>query len=190
MVLVGLGVVTWLLARPTLARGMRRRGYDPTPWLLLGLLLPPAAVVLALVELLRPAPNYARVVRPGRVLPGGFDVLVNLDSSTRALEAAATVLAALRPRLRTLGLARVLPRGCGRLWERQVTAELCRDAEALGVPGAQLMVLFGRPQDALLHYGRHGQLRLVVTAEQPRLAQALRQSGQVAVAARRKSPLC
>ncbi len=181
MVLVGFGVVTWLLVGPSLAWVMSRRGYDRTAWLLIGLLLPAIAVILALVELLWPASTSPRILTPGRVQPGSLDVLIHVDPSTGALESA-NVLAALRPRLRTLGLARVLPRGSGHLAERRTAGELCRDAEALGVPGAQLVVLFGCPQEALRHYATIANYSLVVTAERPRVAEALREGGQPAVA--------
>jgi hypothetical protein len=181
--LVALAVVAWLLVAPSLAWLMRRHGYDPIPWLLLGLLWSPLALILALVELVWPTPCAPRVLAPGRVQQGSLDVLVNLDSSPRSVEAAAKAIPQLRPRLRTLSLIRVLPRGVGPRIQQRNAGELRRDATALGGPDAQLVLLFGRPEQALGQYAATANHPLVITTGQPGLAQALRQGGQEAVEA-------
>ncbi len=108
MILVALVVLTSLLVAPSLAWLMHRNGYDAFPWFLLGLTSAPLAVILAFAELLWPTSYCPRVLAPGQVQHGSLDVLVNVDSSPRSLEAAAKILTHLRPRLRTLGLTRVL----------------------------------------------------------------------------------
>lgn len=178
MILLALGVLTWLLVGPSLTWLMRRRGYDPIPWLLLGLMWGPLAVILALAELAWPASDCPRVLAPGHVQQGSLDVLVNLDSSPRSVNAADKAMAHLRPRLRTLGLTRVLPRGCGRLAERRNAAELGRDAAALGVPDAHLVLLFGPAEQALRQYAATANYTVVVTTGQPGLAQALHKAGR------------
>lgn len=180
MILVALGVVTWLAVGPSLAWLMRRHGYDPIPWLLLGLLCAPLAVILAFVELTWPTSYSPRVLAPGQMRQGSLDVLVNLDAWPRSLEAAAKALAHLRPRLRTLGLTRVLPRGGGRLAERQAAVELRRDAAALGVHGAHVVLLLGRPEQALGQYAATANYSPVITTGQPGLTHVLNQSGQAA----------
>ncbi|MFN2555540.1 MAG: hypothetical protein ABR592_01485 [Nitriliruptorales bacterium] len=169
MILLPLGVLTWLLVGPSLAWLMRRRGYDPFPWLLLGLMGGPLAVILAFGKLAWPTSDCPRVLAPGHVQQGNLDVLVNLDPSPRSVDAAAKALTHLRPWLRTLGLTRVLPRGGGRLAERRNAAELGRDAAALGVPGAHLVLLFGRPEQALRQYAATVNCTLVVATGRPGL---------------------
>ncbi len=89
MILVALGVLTWLLVGASLTWLMSRHGHDRVPWLLLGLMGAPLAVILALAELGWPTSACPRVLRPGQVQQGSLDVLVNLEPSPRSVEAAA-----------------------------------------------------------------------------------------------------
>jgi hypothetical protein len=73
-----------------LAIVMGRVGYSPFAWGLLGLLLAPIALLLALVEVRNERPWWTRLVASGDPGGGPVDVLVGIDGSPES--AAATTL--------------------------------------------------------------------------------------------------
>ncbi len=121
VILVAAGILTWLLVGPSLAWLMRPRGHDPVPWLLLGLIWAPLAVILAFAELVWPTSYSPRVLTPAK-------------SSREASTYWSTSIPhhdRWRPQPRPW---LTYARGCAP-W-------------ALGVPGAQVVLLFGRPGTA------------------------------------------
>ena len=97
----------WIGFGLLLALVMGRHGHDPFAWWLLGTLLGPLAVPLAVSSEGRQAerPERLRVEVPGR---GPVDVLVGLDGSPEAAAALLTVLDLLGPQLGRLTLATVI----------------------------------------------------------------------------------
>ena len=99
--------VSWAGIGLALALVMGRRGHDPFAWWLLGTLLGPLALPLA-VSAERRRGEGAWLVRSGRPGPGPVDVLVGLDGSAEADAALAAALDLLGPRLGRLTLATVV----------------------------------------------------------------------------------
>jgi nucleotide-binding universal stress UspA family protein len=98
---------TWVGIGLLLALIMGRHGHDPFAWWLLGTLLGPLALPLAVSAEHRRG-ERAWLVRGGRPGRGPVDVLVGLDDSGEAAAALATVLDLLGPRLGRLTLVTVL----------------------------------------------------------------------------------
>jgi nucleotide-binding universal stress UspA family protein len=98
---------TWVGVGLLLALVMGCHGHDPFAWWLLGTLLGPLALPLA-VSAEHRREKWAWLVRAGRPGRGPVDVLVGLDGSGEAAAALATVLELLGPRLGRLILVTVL----------------------------------------------------------------------------------
>jgi nucleotide-binding universal stress UspA family protein len=104
---LGALAATWAGIGLLLALVMGRHGHDPFPWWLLGTLLGPLALPLAIAAERRRG-ERAWLVRSGRPGRGPVDVLVGLDGSAEAAAALAAVLELLGPRLGRLTLATVI----------------------------------------------------------------------------------
>jgi nucleotide-binding universal stress UspA family protein len=104
---LGALAATWVGVGLLLALVMGRHGHDPFAWWLLGILLGPLALPLA-VSAERRRGERAWLVRAGRPGRGPVDVLVGLDGSGEATAALAAVLDLLGPRLGRLTLATVI----------------------------------------------------------------------------------
>jgi nucleotide-binding universal stress UspA family protein len=97
----------WVGVGLLLALVMGRHGHDPFAWWLLGTLLGPLALPLA-ISAQRRRRGQAWLVRSGRPGQGPVDVLVGLDGSGEATAALAAALELLGPRLGRLTLVTVL----------------------------------------------------------------------------------
>ena len=104
---LGALAATWVAVGLLLAVVMGRHGHDPFAWWLLGTVLGPLALPLAVAAQQR-LRGRAWVVRSGRPGRGPVDVLVGLDGSAEAAAALAAVLELLGPRLGRLTLATVI----------------------------------------------------------------------------------
>ena len=138
----------WLAIGLVLSLVMARRGFDGFGWLVLGTLLGPLALILAVDANLhrdeaREAPASA-VPQPHE----GVDVLVGMDGSPEAVAALDTVRHLFGPRLGRLTLATVIPFDGGREVERLAVAALERRVSGSQEPAPALEVLHGRPSDA------------------------------------------
>jgi nucleotide-binding universal stress UspA family protein len=171
---------TWLCAGLLLALVMGRHGHDPFPWWLIGSVLGPLALPLALSAKRRRLATASRTVQAGVPGRGPVDVLVGIDGSPEAAAALTAALDLLGSRLGRLTLASVT-RLDGSVEhdreERQALAQLERQAELArgrlaatppgpGLPGnpqlPQIVLLSGRPSQALERLAAEGGFDLLV----------------------------
>lgn len=145
----------WLAVGLVLSVVMGRRGHSSYGWLVLGTLLGPLAMVLALDawrhdERLGPATLGGEVTStPGS---GPVDVLVGYDGSPDSIGAMEAAIGLLGDRLGRLTVATVVPYGGVKEQERLADEALRRLAD--GRPGRplELAVLHGHPSVALHQY--------------------------------------
>ena len=82
---MALTIAAVVVARPCLALAlsglMGRRGYDRASWWVVGMLMGPAAVLLALFELLGPTDGRSVVLETGEVWDGDLNVVVQIDDT-------------------------------------------------------------------------------------------------------------
>jgi nucleotide-binding universal stress UspA family protein len=90
-----------------LAIAMGRVGYSPFAWGLLGLLLGPIALLLALIEVRNERPWWARLVASGDPGSGPVDALVGIDGSPESAAATTAALELLGSRVGRLTLVAV-----------------------------------------------------------------------------------
>jgi hypothetical protein len=177
VVMIVLGVVVWLSIPPLLSRAMRRRGYDGGSWMVVGLLFGPVGVALAILELLSGVPKGSRILEAGLTGKGEVSILVVLEADSPTPPPTAG-LAEVRPHLRRLGLAQILPKGGPRLDERQAQQMLRRAAIRLDHP--EIVLLFGRPDLAIAAHAVAGAYDVVVTARaDPLVSERLAAIGRV-----------
>jgi len=111
-----------------LAGVMGRRGHDPFGWWLLGTVLGPLALPLALSAERKRRSAVVRVLRQGTPGGGPVDVLVGIDGSPEAAAALMAALDLLGPRLGRLTLAAVT-RPDGSVEQRREVARSCGELE-------------------------------------------------------------
>ena len=146
----------WLAIGLVLAIVMGRRGHNGFEWLVLGTVLGPLGVVLA-VDAGRHHERLAPdVLASGGLVagstgsgPGPVDVLVGFDGSPESAAAMDAVVGLLGERIGRLTVATVVPFGDVKAEERQARAGLGRLAGR--IPGREptLEVLHGHPSAAL-----------------------------------------
>jgi nucleotide-binding universal stress UspA family protein len=188
--------VTWLAIGAALSAIMGRRGHDPFVWWLLGTVLGPLAIILALVPTDRRRPAVAPRHGGPRVR-GRVDVLVGLDGSTHAAGALQAMLGLLGDRLGRVTLATVLPRddSAQRRLDRSAARERLEDVAATIVragsgPRPRIALLSGRPADELERFAiEEGYDLLVVGARGVGLSTALLGSTATTLAARGRVPV-
>ncbi len=146
----------WFVIGLDLSLTMSRRGHSGFSWLVLGTLLGPFAVVLAVDashhdEKLKPV--SVGHPRPERRL--GVDVLVGYDGSPGSLAAIEAPAKLLGDRLGRLTVATVVPFDNLVEAEQLAIAALRRlsDASSAGEVVTDLKVLHGRPAEALREWG-------------------------------------
>jgi nucleotide-binding universal stress UspA family protein len=149
-----LGVaVAWVMTGVVLAVLMRRRGHHFLVWLVLGSVLGPFAVFLALERLRdRPLPNATE-------LAGDCDLLVGVDGSAESVAALRDALGLLGDRLTSVTIATVLnhderdtPAGD----DARRSAQRMLDDVVTLIEGheARSEILYGRADEALIAYAR------------------------------------
>jgi nucleotide-binding universal stress UspA family protein len=196
----------WIGIGLLLALVMGRHGHDPFAWWLLGTLLGPLALPLALSAERRQAERaqQLRIGVPGR---GPVDVLVGLDGSPEAAAALLTVLDLLGPQLGRLTLATVIDLDASAEHDRakdQARAELLRRADQIrmrlwspsqdpdehGRPVPDLILLPGQPAEALQRLAAEGAYDLVVVGGRGSgLSKVLLGSTATTLAAQAKVPV-
>jgi nucleotide-binding universal stress UspA family protein len=122
-------MVTFVCIGLVLAIVMGRLGHSPFAWGLLGLLLGPIALLLALVEVRNERPWWTRLVASGPV-----DVLVGIDGSPESAAATTAALELLGDRVGRLTLVAVTEvddSTAGREERARLRQELERQAEAV-----------------------------------------------------------
>jgi len=154
----------WLAIGVILSIVMGRRGHNGFGWLIVGGLLGPLGVVLAVnakdhEEQLAPASLHTGPADPAG--PGPVDVLVGYDGSQESVAAMDAVIELLGDRLGRLAVASVVPYGDGREHERKATEDLRHLAQQSSGRVADLEVLHGHPSVALREFAMAGGYDLI-----------------------------
>lgn len=156
--------VGWAAIGVTLALVMGRRGHSGFAWLVLGAVLGPLAVVLAVDATRherRPGAEIVLAATPPTSGTGPVDVLVGYDGSQEALAAAEAVVELFGTRLGRLTAATVVPYGEATDARRRA-ADALRDLAGHSrgrVPGLEL--LRGHPSAALGAFAAGGHYDLI-----------------------------
>lgn len=148
-------VLVWLAIGLTASVVMGRRGHDAFGWLVIGMVLGPLAIPIAVRTIREERPIGAREVQAGRAGAGSIDVLVGLDGSEASERALRRSLELLGDRVGRLTLATVLGReGPATGWfdETDAVSAIERIAASLPGHGPGVVVLRGRPADALVRH--------------------------------------
>lgn len=147
-------VTVWVAIGVVLSIVMSRRGHNGFEWLVLGAVLGPLAVVLAI-----DARRHSENLEPQLVAAaskeyrlGPVDVLVGYDGSPQSAAAIDAVVALLGDRLGRLTVATVVPYGDVRELERTAEAELRALGRHMAGHMPELEVLHGRPSTALREF--------------------------------------
>ena len=160
-------VSIWLAIGLVLAFVMRRRGHDFSVWLVLGAVLGPLAVPLA-IERVRFHRASERLWRSTGSPPHrGFDLLAAVDGSVEAVVALETALGLFGDRISSLTLVTVLDYDSQASYtgqEVQTEARQLLDevAQQLSFEPVDRQVLFGRPADAIAEFARTSGMELIV----------------------------
>lgn len=157
-----LGVLlAWAVIGVVLGVVMTRRGYSGFGWGVLGAILGPFAVLLALLAYV--PPRQDAVVGTGRPGQGSVDVLAGIDDSWECRHAVGAASSLLGSRVGRFTLAAVVPFDATPEEEKHARRTLDDVHGALRVLGAlqgvdpDQVVLHGKPADALRHYAtEHG----------------------------------
>lgn len=131
-VFLSLMMATFACIGFVLAIVMGRLGFSPFAWGLLGLLLGPIALLLALVEVRNERPWWSRLVASGDPGSGPVDVLVGIDGSPESAAATTAALELLGDRVGRLTLVAVTDVDdsvAGREEQARLRGELERQAE-------------------------------------------------------------
>jgi nucleotide-binding universal stress UspA family protein len=195
----------WVGVGLLLALVMGRHGHDPFAWWLLGTLLGPLALPLA-VSAEHRREKWAWLVRAGRPGHGPVDVLVGLDGSAEATAALAAALELLGPRLGRLTLVTVLELDASVEHDRaqaRARAELERQGRLVqlrlstgqhgpddGRRVPRLVLLTGHPAEALSRLAAEGGYDLLVVGSRGAgLSRVLLGSTATTLAAQAKVPV-
>ena len=195
-----LAAAVWLATGLVLSVAMGRRGHDPFVWWLLGTLLGPLALALAIPQARRRPSQRTRVVRPAAD-HGLVDVLIGLDGSAHAEAALQSALELLGGRLGRVTLATVMPLDDSpqqRLDRSAAMERLERAGARVAMAGSadhprgapELVLLSGRPADELERRAiEDGYGLLVVGARGAGLSKTLLGSTATELAARGRVPV-
>jgi nucleotide-binding universal stress UspA family protein len=160
---IGVIVVTWVAIGLTLSVVMGRRGHDAWAWMVLGTLLGPLAIALAIDERRhRYAEGVRSVLRPGVAGAGSLDVLVGADGSAESGAALEGVRHLLSGCLGRVTVATVVPFDASPETEKLAAAAVERQVGAADDDRLRVEVLRGKPADALTAAGTEGDYDLIV----------------------------
>ena len=123
-------LMVWLGCGIAAALALGRRGHDPYPWALLGAVLGPLVVPLAL-QARAAERSSAERVSSGVAGPGAVDVLVGIDGSEASMQALDAAIRIVGSGLGRLELVRVLTFGA--LDVKATPADHGRHEETLGL---------------------------------------------------------
>ena len=133
-VFLSLLLATFVCIGLVLAIVMGRLGYNSFTWLVLGLLLGPIGLLLAVASVREGRPSWSRLVAGGHPGSGPVDVLIGIDGSRESATAATAALDLLGDRLGRLAMVAVtaIDEGpAGHEEQARLHAELERQAQAL-----------------------------------------------------------
>lgn len=207
--LLPLVIAAWIAVGPALGLFMGRRGHNAFGWLVIGSLLGPMAIPVAIAGA-RSEPRHADEVLASAVPGhGDVDVLVGLDGSTESVAALHAALAILGPRIRRLSLAGVVDFDVGAsespaLGEPELCAELSlQEAYVLSMRPAlelavaddlalrpEVAILRGKPARALLQKATEDGFDLIVVGTRGRsVTRALLGSVAIELTSQSKVPV-
>lgn len=158
---------TWTLIGLALAFTMRRRGHDFIVWMVLGVILGPFAIPLA-VERVRFHEGERSTSEHKPTPPHvGFDILVGLDGSNEARRALDSAVALFGWYLTSLTIATVLDFDSElspAAEERRTKAQEMLDevAEGIDFDPIETELLFGKPDRALSDFARTRGMEMIV----------------------------
>jgi nucleotide-binding universal stress UspA family protein len=159
-------LLVWLAIGLTASVMMGRRGHDAFGWLVIGTVLGPLAIPIAVRTIREEQSTRGREIRAGSPGVGSVDLLVGLDGSEASERALRRSLELLGNRVGRLTLATVLGHeGPATGWFDEADAVSALERIAAALPGHEpgAVVLRGRPADALVrHADEHGAELLVV----------------------------
>jgi len=183
-----IGVVTGLV--------MGRRGFSAWAWLFIGVVLGPLVVPLAFASIREGRPVMLERLSEGRPSGGGTNVLIGIDGSDGASDAARASLAVVGSALGRCTLAGVIDRDTARApaalrLERERLQEALQ-AVAGSIPRVEpdIVLLEGKPVDALTRFAAEGGYELIVVGRRGRgatkallgsTAEALARGGDIPV---------
>jgi nucleotide-binding universal stress UspA family protein len=151
--------VVWVAIGIALSLVMGRRGYDAWGWLIVGAVLGPLAIVLALTT--RPDPSApTRAISTGHSVGDHVDVLVGVDGSPQSEAALRGVAALFGDRLGRLAVATVVPHDATGETERAANALVARVPDGVGAK-IERIVLRGRPPTALREQAAVGEYDVI-----------------------------
>ena len=150
-------LLVWALIGVSTALVMGRRGHQPFTWLLLGFILGPLVVPVAISNPRQPGQGLLRRLSAGVSGGGSVDVLVGVDGSPESEAAARAAVALVGPAIGRLTLAGVVDyesAGAARTSdeETRATAALERVAALMGDHDAGTLLLTGVPAEALMRH--------------------------------------
>ena len=156
--------VCWLAIGLVLAIAMGRRGHNSFGWLVVGMIMGPLGIVLAIDarrhdEQLRPAPLAPH--RPSVSRRGPVDVLVGYDGSSESAAAVKAVVKLLGRRLGRLTVATVVSYGDVPHLERIAREKLQSLAGPRSAGARQFEILHGHPSVALAQRAAEGGYNLI-----------------------------
>lgn len=169
--------VLWLAIGVATAYVMGRRGHGGFGWLIVGAVLGPLALALAVDSTRRAQVGSEPVGQLGDAGEGPVDVLVGIDGSPESSAALRAACDLLGPRLGRLTLAAVVSYEAGErtAGERaEAVAMLQREATAVSTFGPGMVVLSGPPAETLVtHSTEEGYHLLAVGTRGRGLSKAL-----------------
>jgi len=156
---------TWAIIGLVVALTMRRRGHDLHEWLVLGVVLGPLVVPLA-VERARFHSTGRQTESPER-LGGRFDLLAGLDGSIEAVDALKTALRLFGGCVSSVTIVKVLDYDSlsspsGAELRTEANEMLASVAGQIPIDHVDTRILFGRPDRAIAEYARDAGIELVV----------------------------
>ena len=180
-------VAGWTGIGALLSVVMGRRGHSATTWLVMGVLLGPFAIVLALASTAteEQADEWNATSSPAS---GGLHLVVGYDGSATSLEAARTASTLLAGRLDSLTLCTVVPFGEVPANIAVAESRLTAAASELGA-GTVTAVVHGHPARALIDTAEAGGFDILVVGTRGHgLSERLLGSAATELAARSTVP--
>ncbi len=163
-------LVLWSGSGLLLALFMRRRGHNLVAHATLGIGFGPLVALFGLAQRSQPT-GPATVISPGgpNPGPGWLDVLVGLDGSSGSIASAGAALEMLGGSVRRLRLASVLDFETARTrdsfdTDERLVVQLRDAATTLDARDAELVLLSGRADDALVEHAKAEGMDLIVVA--------------------------
>ena len=146
----------WVAIGVVIAVMMGRRGFSPWSWLVVGVVLGPLAVPIAVAATRDRRPPLVRRLSEGTAGTGGIDVLVGIDGSDASQAAARTALSILGPVGRCT-LAAVVDRDTastlgGREERERIRAALETASALVAEPQPATVMLEGKASHELARY--------------------------------------